>query len=142
MLDLCGIPDHECVPMRHYSWFGLIFVPLWLTVITWSFSRPKYGFQGLLWCARRESECWTVWTKKSILCGIYMIVHKATLVLVQRYTHLSCSIASTFSFVHFYQQLAKKHHPDTNKEDPNAEKKFQEIQKAYEVCRICSSYTC
>jgi curved DNA-binding protein CbpA len=29
--------------------------------------------------------------------------------------------------------LAKKHHPDTNKEDPDAEKKFQEIQQAYEV---------
>lgn len=31
-------------------------------------------------------------------------------------------------------QLAKKLHPDTNKDDPEAEKKFQEVQKAYEVC--------
>lgn len=30
-------------------------------------------------------------------------------------------------------QLAKKLHPDTNKDDPEAEKKFQEVQKAYEV---------
>jgi len=30
-------------------------------------------------------------------------------------------------------QLAKKHHPDMNKDDPDAEKKFQEINKAYEV---------
>lgn len=31
------------------------------------------------------------------------------------------------------QQLAKQLHPDTNKDDPEAEKKFQEVQKAYEV---------
>lgn len=33
----------------------------------------------------------------------------------------------------FILQLAKKLHPDTNKDDPDAEKKFQEVQKAYEV---------
>lgn len=31
------------------------------------------------------------------------------------------------------RQLAKKLHPDTNKSDPEAEKKFQEVSKAYEV---------
>lgn len=30
-------------------------------------------------------------------------------------------------------QLAKKLHPDTNKDDPEAEKKFQDVSKAYEV---------
>lgn len=34
-----------------------------------------------------------------------------------------------------YYALAKKHHPDTNKDDPNAEKKFQEIQRAYEILK-------
>ncbi|KAL6217753.1 hypothetical protein ACLB2K_010970 [Fragaria x ananassa] len=34
-----------------------------------------------------------------------------------------------------YYGLAKKLHPDTNKDDPDAEKKFQEIQKAYEVLK-------
>lgn len=34
-----------------------------------------------------------------------------------------------------YYGLAKKLHPDINKEDPEAEKKFQEVQKAYEVLR-------
>lgn len=34
-----------------------------------------------------------------------------------------------------YYALAKKLHPDTNKEDPEAEKKFQEVQKAYEVLK-------
>lgn len=33
-----------------------------------------------------------------------------------------------------YYQLAKKYHPDTNKSDPNASKKFQEVSEAYEVC--------
>lgn len=32
-----------------------------------------------------------------------------------------------------YYQLAKKYHPDTNKDDPNAAKKFQEVSEAYEV---------
>ncbi|KAI5754521.1 hypothetical protein M8J77_009208 [Diaphorina citri] len=32
-----------------------------------------------------------------------------------------------------YYQLAKKYHPDTNKTDPNAAKKFQEVSEAYEV---------
>lgn len=30
-------------------------------------------------------------------------------------------------------QLAKKYHPDANKDDPNAHKKFTEISNAYEV---------
>ncbi|KAL6560451.1 hypothetical protein OROGR_004010 [Orobanche gracilis] len=34
-----------------------------------------------------------------------------------------------------YYGLAKKLHPDTNKDDPEAEKKFQEVQKAYEVLK-------
>ncbi|XP_075643337.1 chaperone protein dnaJ GFA2, mitochondrial [Castanea sativa] len=34
-----------------------------------------------------------------------------------------------------YYGLAKKLHPDTNKEDPEAEKKFQEVQRAYEVLK-------
>lgn len=32
-----------------------------------------------------------------------------------------------------YYQLAKKFHPDTNKGDPNASKRFQEVSEAYEV---------
>lgn len=32
-----------------------------------------------------------------------------------------------------YLQLAKKLHPDTNTEDADAERKFQEVQRAYEV---------
>ncbi|KAK7496458.1 hypothetical protein BaRGS_00012380 [Batillaria attramentaria] len=32
-----------------------------------------------------------------------------------------------------YYQLAKKYHPDMNKNDPDAAKKFQEVSEAYEV---------
>ncbi|XP_076446224.1 dnaJ homolog l(2)tid, mitochondrial-like isoform X2 [Babylonia areolata] len=32
-----------------------------------------------------------------------------------------------------YYKLAKKYHPDINKEDPDAAKKFQEVSEAYEV---------
>ncbi|KAK9123039.1 hypothetical protein Sjap_012641 [Stephania japonica] len=34
-----------------------------------------------------------------------------------------------------YYSLAKKLHPDTNKDDTEAERKFQEVQKAYEVLK-------
>ncbi|KAL6493885.1 Chaperone protein dnaJ gfa2, mitochondrial [Orobanche gracilis] len=34
-----------------------------------------------------------------------------------------------------YYGLAKRLHPDTNKDDPEAERKFQEVQKAYEVLK-------
>ncbi|XP_039688525.1 chaperone protein dnaJ GFA2, mitochondrial [Medicago truncatula] len=34
-----------------------------------------------------------------------------------------------------YYELAKKIHPDTNKDDPEAEKKFQEVTLAYEVLK-------
>ncbi|NLM37471.1 MAG: molecular chaperone DnaJ [Firmicutes bacterium] len=32
-----------------------------------------------------------------------------------------------------YRQLARKYHPDVNKEDPQAEEKFKEINEAYQV---------
>lgn len=32
-----------------------------------------------------------------------------------------------------YRQMARKHHPDVNKDDPNATEKFKEINEAYEV---------
>ncbi|XP_020582055.1 chaperone protein dnaJ GFA2, mitochondrial [Phalaenopsis equestris] len=43
--------------------------------------------------------------------------------------------ASSSDIKKAYYGLAKKLHPDTNKEDPDAEKKFQEVQRAYEVLK-------
>ncbi|KAI0530591.1 hypothetical protein KFK09_000136 [Dendrobium nobile] len=34
-----------------------------------------------------------------------------------------------------YYAIAKKLHPDTNKDDPDADSKFQEVQRAYEVLK-------
>src|SRR5690242_13783549 len=32
-----------------------------------------------------------------------------------------------------YRKLARKYHPDTNRNDPSAEAKFKEVQEAYDV---------
>jgi molecular chaperone DnaJ len=38
-----------------------------------------------------------------------------------------------------YRELAKKYHPDVNPDNPEAEKKFKEVQKAYELLNKKSS---
>jgi DnaJ family protein A protein 3 len=39
-----------------------------------------------------------------------------------------------------YYDLAKKYHPDRNKNDPNAQTKFQEVSEAYEVRKMLKIY--
>lgn len=46
--------------------------------------------------------------------------------------------ALSMSLIPFWFQLAKKLHPDTNKDDKEAEQKFQEVNRAYEVHIILS----
>jgi len=41
--------------------------------------------------------------------------------------------ATTKQIKSAYRKLAKEHHPDKNKDDPDAEKKFQDLSAAYEV---------
>lgn len=45
-------------------------------------------------------------------------------------------VSSSVRVADFYSttQLAKKYHPDANKNNPSAKRKFQEIREAYEVC--------
>ena len=41
-----------------------------------------------------------------------------------------------------YYKMAKKYHPDVNKDDPGAQKKFAEASEAYEVCeQLLPSFT-
>lgn len=42
--------------------------------------------------------------------------------------------SSTKDIKKAYYNLAKKYHPDVNKNDPSAQTKFQEASEAYEVC--------
>ena len=65
------------------------------------------------------------------------------------YTSICCHYYFLFA-IHFLSkfvchvvttlQLAKQFHPDTNKSDPEAEKKFQEVSKAYEVSTSSASF--
>ena len=34
-----------------------------------------------------------------------------------------------------FRKMARKYHPDSNKQDPNAEKKFKEVSEAYQVLK-------
>lgn len=45
----------------------------------------------------------------------------------------SLRVSDFLSFSLFAPQLAKKYHPDANKNNPSAKRKFQEIREAYEV---------
>jgi DnaJ domain len=47
-------------------------------------------------------------------------------------------LALLMSLISFLFQLAKKLHPDTNKDDKESEQKFQEVNRAYEVQIILS----
>jgi DnaJ domain len=49
--------------------------------------------------------------------------------------HLSLNNLGFLYYLFFFccLQLAKKLHPDTNKGDTDSERKFQEVQRAYEV---------
>lgn len=46
---------------------------------------------------------------------------------------LSLSLPSSFFLLFVSLQLAKKYHPDTNPDDPEAKEKFAKLAEAYEV---------
>lgn len=69
-------------------------------------------------------------------CGSLRFIHGTAFTAKDYYEVLGVSRNATPSEIKkaFYA-LAKQHHPDMNKDDPDAEKKFQEINKAYEVLK-------
>ncbi|GMH30655.1 hypothetical protein Nepgr_032498 [Nepenthes gracilis] len=79
------------------------------------------------------------WLQFGVLEGKFRAIrsiHGTASLMKDYYDVLGVSKNATSSEIKkaFYA-LAKKHHPDMNKEDTDAEKKFQEINKAYEVLK-------
>ncbi|PIN02231.1 Molecular chaperone (DnaJ superfamily) [Handroanthus impetiginosus] len=68
--------------------------------------------------------------------GAARLIHGTAQLSKDYYDVLGVSKNATASEIKkAYYGLAKKLHPDTNKDDPETEKKFQEVQKAYEVLK-------
>ena len=66
-----------------------------------------------------------VYQSKELYCSI--------IIFSNLYSGLLNRDASQKEIKKAYYQLAKKYHPDSNKNDPNASKKFQEVSEAYEI---------
>lgn len=85
--------------------------------------------------------------KNKISIRLWFIIQKAQTVTAQRYISTSATLtqkdyykilgvsknSSAKDIKKSYYELAKQYHPDTNKNDPNASKKFQEVSEAYEI---------
>lgn len=89
--------------------------------------------------ANTKDANWTNWLRFGVVnrnLGASRLIHGTAPVLKDYYETLGVSRNATQSELKkaFYA-LAKKHHPDMNKDDPEAEKKFQEINRAYEVLK-------
>ncbi|KAL8136994.1 hypothetical protein V2J09_002995 [Rumex salicifolius] len=70
------------------------------------------------------------------LFGMSRAIHSSAILCKDYYEMLGVNRnATSTELKKAFYGLAKKHHPDMNKDDPDAEKKFQEINKAYEVLK-------
>ncbi|XP_021743937.1 chaperone protein dnaJ GFA2, mitochondrial-like [Chenopodium quinoa] len=79
------------------------------------------------------------WLRNGVSIGVFgatRSIHGSGVMSKDYYDILGVSKNATQSEIKkaFYG-LAKKYHPDMNKDDPNADKKFQEINKAHEVLK-------
>ncbi|EEF49181.1 chaperone protein dnaJ GFA2, mitochondrial [Ricinus communis] len=79
---------------------------------------------------------WLLLGSLSANFGVARSIHGSAAMSRDYYDILGVSKnASSSEIKKAYYGLAKKLHPDTNKDDPEAEKKFQEVSKAYEVLK-------
>lgn len=79
-------------------------------------------------------------TKEEIKKAFYqVIIQQHAIYYIQTFMVFSCfSIITCLPF----EQSAKKYHPDANKSDPNAQKKFAECSQAYEVLQLTLFFLC
>lgn len=71
-------------------------------------------------------------TQKEIKKAYYQVCFCPTL------THTSADLLPQWvTCVFVVPQMAKKYHPDTNKDDPQAKEKFAQLAEAYEVLVFC-----
>ncbi|CAL0310300.1 unnamed protein product [Lupinus luteus] len=79
---------------------------------------------------------WLLWGAANTYWGASRSIHGSAPLAKDFYDVLGVSKNSSASEIKkAYYGLAKKLHPDTNKNDPEAEKKFQEVSLAYEVLK-------
>ncbi|KNA18328.1 hypothetical protein SOVF_071750 [Spinacia oleracea] len=103
-----------------------------------SFSSSICGFTRVLggpYIKDFQSNFWVRHGGSGVL-GATRLIHGSAVMSKDYYETLGVGKNATQSEIKkaFYG-LAKKYHPDMNKDDPNAEKKFQEINKAHEVLK-------
>lgn len=84
-----------------------------------------------------SSRYWSNLGRTNVNCGSTRSIHgTAFMASKDYYDTLGVSKnASSSDIKKAYYGLAKKWHPDANKDDPEAEKRFQEVSKAYEVLK-------
>ncbi|GAB4832620.1 hypothetical protein Ancab_006638 [Ancistrocladus abbreviatus] len=104
-----------------------------------SFGTSICKSSGVVWSPNLNAGDGKNWLRFGALfgkLGAIRSIHGTGLLARDYYEVLGVSRNATPSDIKkaFYA-LAKQHHPDMNKEDPDAEKKFQEINKAYEVLK-------
>ncbi|XP_076955709.1 chaperone protein dnaJ GFA2, mitochondrial-like isoform X2 [Bidens hawaiensis] len=93
-------------------------------------SHTNYGNVG-------SSRYWSGFGTGKADCGFIRSIHgTAFMASKDYYDTLGVSKKATSSEIKkAYYGVSKKWHPDANKDDPQAETKFQEISKAYEVLK-------